>query len=103
MIVLPALQLRNAAGVQPGGQRQPEDPVTLAHAWMTCGFHRVHIVDLDAELETGSNAWLVEDIIRDGSIDVQVAGGIRTTEEVQRLFEAGASTVVVGARALDQP
>jgi phosphoribosylformimino-5-aminoimidazole carboxamide ribotide isomerase len=98
MIVMPAMELRDGACVQQAG-----DACGVARGWERIGFRRLHVVDLDAAHNTGSNASLIEEIIRDGGIDVQAGGGVESSEEVQRLFEAGAAQVVVGFRALEDP
>jgi phosphoribosylformimino-5-aminoimidazole carboxamide ribotide isomerase len=110
MIVMPAMDLRDGGCVQPGMSTTASDRVSrvgdaldVARAWARAGFHHLHVVDLDAAMNSGSNAMLIEDVIREGSIDVQVGGGVRTTDDAQRLFEAGATRIVVGSRAIDEP
>lgn len=109
MIAIPAVDLREGACVQlVGGSYAEErvrlaDPVGVAESWTQAGFRRLHVVDLDAATGNGSNGALVEEIIRDAGVEVQVGGGIRSTERVQELFDAGAYRVVVGTRALEEP
>jgi phosphoribosylformimino-5-aminoimidazole carboxamide ribotide isomerase len=67
------------------------------------GFRRLHVVDLDAATGAGSNQRVVEDILHDDDADVQVGGGIRSTDVIERLFDAGADRVVVGTRAIEEP
>lgn len=109
MIVIPAVDLRDGACVQlVGGSYEREqvrlpDPVAVARSWEQEGFRRLHVVDLDAATGNGTNALVVEEILRDVQADVQVGGGIRSVEQVEQLFHAGASRVVVGTRALEEP
>ncbi len=109
MIVIPAVDLREGACVQlVGGSYEREqvrlpDPVGVARSWEQEGFRRLHIVDLDAATGNGSNARVIEDILREVRADVQVGGGVRSAEQVEQLFHAGASRVVVGTRALEEP
>lgn len=109
MIAIPAVDVRDGACVQlVGGSYADErvrlsDPVAVARAWSLAGFRRLHVVDLDAATGNGSNDGVVDDIVRDSGVDVQVGGGVRSSERVQQLFEAGASRVVVGTRALEEP
>ena len=109
MIAIPAVDLREGACVQlVGGSYADErvrlaDPVAVAESWTHAGFRRLHVVDLDAATGNGSNSALVEEIIREAGVEVQVGGGIRSTEQVQQLFDAGAYRVVVGTRALEEP
>lgn len=110
MIVMPAMDLRDGGCVYRNGNGAPADGFTrigdaldVARGWEHAGFRHLHIVDLDAAMNSGSNALLVEDVIREGSIDVQVGGGVRSTDHAQRLFEAGATRIVVGSRAIEEP
>jgi len=109
MLVIPALDLRAGECVHPGlsthvnGRDRLGGPVATARVWSQLGFRRLHVVDVDAAIGAGSNAGVIEEVIRDASADVQVGGGVRSTDSVQRLFEAGASRIVVGRRALDEP
>lgn len=109
MIAIPAVDLRDGACVQlVGGSYAAErvrlaDPVGVAQSWVHAGFRHLHVVDLDAATGSGSNDGIVEEIIRDAGVDVQVGGGVRSTERVQQLFDAGATRVVVGTRAIEEP
>jgi phosphoribosylformimino-5-aminoimidazole carboxamide ribotide isomerase len=77
------------------------DPVGVAAAWESDGFGTLHVVDLDAATNRGSNAELVERILDASRVDVQVGGGLRSTESVDRMISAGAARVVLGTRALE--
>lgn len=109
MIVLPSLELRNGACVHPANGspagRQPEigDPITVARTWANTGFRCLHVTDIDAEYGSGSNTRVVEELIRDGALEIQAGGGLHSTDLVERLMDAGASRLIVGARALDEP
>ena len=58
----------------------------------TDGARRLHVVDLDAALEHGSNRDIVKDICRSVAIPVQLGGGIRSLEAIER-----------GARRTERP
>lgn len=109
MIAIPAIDLRGGACVQlVGGSYDRErvrlgDPVAVAKRWYDEGFRRLHVVDLDAATERGSNAGIVEQILATSRASVQVGGGVRTSEQVDMLFAAGARHVVVGTRAIEDP
>ena len=110
MIVIPAVDLREGACVQlVGGEYDAErvrleDPVAVAREWSRLGFRRLHVVDLDAATGRGSNAALVEEIVREGGVDaVQVGGGVRDEDAVERLLALGAAAVVVGTRGVEDP
>ena len=107
MIVIPAIDLREGCVVQlVGGDFTKEavrleNPHEVAQRWTGLGFSRLHIVDLDAATGRGSNAAIVRELLRDATVQIQVGGGVRTTDQVTELFDAGATSVVVGTRALE--
>ena len=105
MIVMPAMDLRDGGCVQPNGTGTPRivDAIDATRGWAHAGFRHLHLVDLDAALNVGSNTTLIEDIVRDGSADVQVGGGVRSTDHAQRLFETGVTRIIVGSRAIEDP
>lgn len=107
MMVIPAVDIREGRCVQlVGGSYDQEvisldDPLAAAERWSLDGFKALHLVDLDAATGCGANAEIVERIIASSDSAVQVGGGIRTSEQVSRLFAAGAHRVIVGTRALE--
>jgi len=109
MIVIPAIDLRDGCCVQlVGGSYAHEmvridDPVGVARRWESDGFHQLHVIDLDAAMRVGSNLESVLSILRSVSCEIQVGGGCRTTEQVEELLREGATRVVVGTRALEDP
>lgn len=109
MIVAPAVDLKGGRCVQlVGGRPEDErvslpDPVAVAGRWWALGFPTIHVVDLDAALGSGDNADVIRRIVAGGQAEVQVGGGIRSTGQAKALLEAGASRIVIGTRALDEP
>lgn len=110
MIVLPAVDLREGACVQlVGGAYADErvrldDPLAAAREWSRVGFRRLHVVDLDAATGRGSNAGVVEEIVRHAGFEaVQVGGGVRDCDAVERVLALGAAAAVVGTRGLEDP
>jgi phosphoribosylformimino-5-aminoimidazole carboxamide ribotide isomerase len=63
----------------------------------------LHLVDLDAATGAGSNDELLRDILGEGALQMQVGGGVRSGETIERLLAHGAHRVVVGTRALEEP
>jgi phosphoribosylformimino-5-aminoimidazole carboxamide ribotide isomerase len=108
VIAIPAVDLRDGACVQlVGGSYQQErvrleDPAAVARSWERYGFNRLHVVDLDAATERGSNENLVRTLLADSGIPVQVGGGIRSGDQVAELLDEGAVAVIVGTRALEE-
>lgn len=109
MIAIPAVDLRGGACVQlVGGSYDAErvrleNPAGVARGWAHYGFRRLHLVDLDAATGRGSNTEIVREILADQALEVQVGGGIRSGDAIERLLQDGAQQVVVGTRALEHP
>lgn len=107
MKAIPAIDLREGACVQlVGGSYDDErvrlpDPLQVAQQWRTAGFSTLHVVDLDAATGRGSNASVIEQLIRGG--DVQVGGGVRDEATIERWLGLGAARVVVGTRGVEEP
>lgn len=107
MIAIPAVDLREGACVQlVGGEYAEErvrldDPLAVAREWARLGFARLHVVDLDAALEKGSNLPLIREMLREQLAEVQVGGGLRTTDAVRDILDDGARCAIVGTRALE--
>jgi phosphoribosylformimino-5-aminoimidazole carboxamide ribotide isomerase len=107
MLAIPAIDLREGHVVQlVGGEYDREqvrldDPRRVAHQWAAAGFSRVHIVDLDAATGRGSNRETVTQLLFDAAATFQVGGGVRSEEDIAALLDAGAQSVVLGTRALE--
>jgi len=100
MIIIPAIELRH-----PGhqGQGSPRQPRSTIHEWERLGFQRVHLVEPATRGNQVPSRRLTEEFLRDIHIDVQVAGDICSAGDIEELARAGATRVVVGSRALDEP
>jgi len=109
MIAAPAVDLKGGRCVQLVGGRPDDvavslpDPIAAAERWYGAGFGTLHVVDLDAALGLGDNLGVILDLIQAIPATTQVGGGIRTDERAEALLDAGASRIVVGTRALDDP
>ncbi len=80
------------------------DPVAMARHWESQGADTLHIVDLDGAFtgEQRNLAWVAK-ICGAVKCKVQLGGGLRTRESVERALGAGASRVVLGTKALVEP
>ena len=109
MIAIPAVDLRGGRCVQlVGGRPEDErvslpDPPAVAEEWWETGFRSLHVVDLDAALGGGDNRDTIRSVLDRTDATVQVGGGVRSTDDVAWLVEAGADRVVVGTRAVKDP
>jgi phosphoribosylformimino-5-aminoimidazole carboxamide ribotide isomerase len=106
MMVIPAVDLMDGKCVQlvegkPWSAKVTiDDPVGMAIRWVEQGAKRLHIVDLDAALGSGSNEQVIKSILAKVKVPVQVGGGIRDDSKADRLLSAGAAQIVVGTRAV---
>jgi phosphoribosylformimino-5-aminoimidazole carboxamide ribotide isomerase len=81
-----------------------DDPVAVARAFAAAGAEWLHVVDLDAA-RTGEPANLakIEAIAAAVPCRVQAGGGVRSTAAAGALLASGATRVVVGTAAVEQP
>jgi len=106
LIVIPAVDILDGKAVQlvggtPGTEKVSlHDPAKVALEWEGRGAPGMHIVDLDAALGRGDNLRVIKEILATLSIPAQVGGGIRSSEKVGEILDAGAERVVVGTRGL---
>lgn len=109
MKAIPAVDLRDGCCVQlVGGSYAEErvrldDPVAVAQHWSDIGFTTLHVVDLDAALGQGDNVGPIARILALPGLEVTIGGGVRTADQIDALLEAGASRIVVGTRAIEDP
>jgi phosphoribosylformimino-5-aminoimidazole carboxamide ribotide isomerase len=110
MIIFPAIDLKDGLCVRLM-QGDPDratiygrEPVAVARHWEAEGAEWLHLVDLDgAFTKKPVNDSIILSIARSISIPVQVGGGIRTIENVDRYLSAGVARVIIGTAALRQP
>jgi len=108
--LIPAIDLKNGQCVRLRQGKMDEvtvfspDPVAVARRWADEGAQRLHVVDLDgAARGQPVNIKVVEKIVGAVKIPVQIGGGIRDEDTVQRLLNAGAQYVIVGTKAVNAP
>ena len=78
-------------------------PGDLAESYAAFGAKRLHVVDLDgAKTGTPGNTDVITELAETG-MEIQVGGGIRTISRVARILAAGASRVVIGSVAVEEP
>ena len=76
-------------------------PVEQASKYKDHGFKNLHIVDLDGAL-TGEtvNLDIIKDIVSKLDLKVEVGGGIRNLESIQKYSDAGADKIILGSAAI---
>lgn len=110
MILFPAIDLKDGACVRlvRGEMDQAttfnDDPAAQARDFKAAGFEWIHIVDLNGAFAgTPVNGDAVAAIIRAVDLPVQLGGGIRDMETVERWLDAGVQRVILGTAAIKDP
>lgn len=80
------------------------DPLDMAKAFEDAGVRRLHLVDLDgAKSKHVVNCATLERIAARTSLVIDFGGGIKTDDDLQRVFDSGAQMVTVGSVAATDP
>ncbi len=78
-------------------------PLEVAAEFVAAGAEWIHLVDLDAAFGIGSNAPLLEAVIKSVDLKVELSGGIRDDESLRRALATGCTRVNLGTAALENP
>jgi len=80
------------------------NPVEIAKIFEQAGIKRLHLVDLDgARQGLISNLEVLQDIASQTSLKIDFGGGIKTNNDIQSVFDAGAAMVNLGSIAIKEP
>ena len=76
-------------------------PVEQAEKYLDHGFKNLHIVDLDGAL-TGEtvNLDIIQNIVSKFNLKIEVGGGIRNSDSIQKYIDAGVEKVILGSAAI---
>ena len=107
MDIIPAIDIRGGRCVrldQGDYNRETvfaDDPVEVAKRWQELGATRIHVVDLDGAKEGAPrNEDVIWRVIEAVSTPIQVGGGIRTLDIIDRYIQSGADRVAIGTAAV---
>ena len=108
MILLPAIDLyeKKAVRLYKGDYENmtvySENPIEIARDFEACGCGYIHMVDLEGAKDgTTPNLAIVEQVAKETGLFVEIGGGIRTMETVERYLRAGVSRVILGTAAVN--
>ena len=106
--LLPAVDIADGQAVrlvqgEAGSETGYGAPLEAALAWQNAGAEWLHLVDLDAAFGRGNNTEIVRSIAENLTIKVELSGGIRDDESLERALEFGATRVNLGTAALENP
>ncbi len=112
MLLIPAIDLKDGKCVrlQQGDMNASttfgEDPAAMARRWLDAGARRLHLVDLNGAFAGKPvNEVAVKAILREvgGEIPVQLGGGIRDLDTIERFLDDGLSFIIIGTAAVKSP
>src|SRR5262249_7939246 len=110
MLLIPAVDLKNGRCVRLRQGRMDaetihsDDPVAMAQNWVDQGAAWLHVVDLDGAIEGAPrHLSVIEQIVKTVPVPVQVGGGIRTVDRIERYLGVGVARVIIGTLAIEQP
>jgi len=112
MLLIPAIDLKDGHCVRlkQGDMDQAtifsEEPAAMARHWVERGARRLHLVDLNGAFAgKPKNEDAIREIIREvgDQIPVQLGGGIRDLDTIERYLDDGLSYVIIGTAAVKNP
>jgi phosphoribosylformimino-5-aminoimidazole carboxamide ribotide isomerase len=83
-----------------------EDPAEMAKRWLDMGARRLHLVDLNGAVSgRPRNEAAIRSIVDElaGRIPIQLGGGIRDLDTIERYLDSGLSYVIIGTAAVKNP
>ncbi len=106
--LLPAIDVKGGKAVrlvqgELSAESQYGDPREVALEFLAAGAEWIHLVDLDAAFGIGSNAELLEEVIKSVNLRVELSGGIRDDATLRRALATGCERVNLGTAALEDP
>jgi len=108
MIIFPAIDIKDGVCVRliKGDYRQitsyENTPIDQAIKYFQNGFNNIHIVDIDGALRGRAvNSFIINEIVKKIKSKIQIGGGIRTIEDINRWIEIGIDRVVMGTAAVE--
>jgi phosphoribosylformimino-5-aminoimidazole carboxamide ribotide isomerase len=112
MLIIPAIDLKDGHCVRLEMGRMEtatvfsEEPGRAAEQWTEKGARRLHVVDLNGAFAgKPRNEGAIKDIIAsvDSDVPIQVGGGIRDLDTIERYLDDGVSYIVIGTAAVKNP
>ena len=110
MILLPAIDLyeKKVVRLTRGDYAQMtiynDDPVAQAASFQEAGAQWLHTVDLEGAKDGSTpNYSVIEAICKETSLKVEIGGGIRSLDTIQKYLDAGVERVILGTKAVTDP
>lgn len=108
LTLLPAIDVIDGKAVMlrkgvSGSESIYGNPLEVAKQFEDDGARWIHLVDLDAAFRRGENQELIARLIEQTPLKVEVSGGIKDEESLQKALDMGAARVIIGTAALEEP
>ena len=112
MLIIPAIDLKDGKcvrlkqGIMEKSTIFSENPSEMAKKWMNLGAQRLHLVDLDGAFAGKPvNESAIKSIVREvgSEIPIQLGGGIRNLDTVEKFINSGVDSVIIGTAAVTNP
>ena len=108
LTLLPAVDVADGQAVRltqgaAGTETTYGSPLEAALQWQRAGAEWIHLVDLDAAFGRGSNFEILKEVTGAVDVNVELSGGIRDDESLERALSTGCRRVNIGTAALENP
>ena len=106
--ILPAIDVKEGSAIrlvqgELDKQSKYGDPLEIATQFVASGASWIHLVDLDAAFGLGNNFEVLASVIKSVDIKIELSGGIRDDESLNRALSTGCTRINLGTAALEQP
>lgn len=106
--ILPAIDVKEGVAIrlvqgELDKQSKYGDPLEIAAEFVAAGASWIHLVDLDAAFGLGNNFEVLASVIKSVDIKIELSGGIRDDESLNRALSTGCTRINLGTAALEQP
>ena len=106
--ILPAIDVKEGVAIrlvqgELDKQSKYGDPIEIATQFVASGASWIHLVDLDAAFGLGNNFEVLALVIKSVDIKIELSGGIRDDESLNRALSTGCTRINLGTAALEQP
>jgi phosphoribosyl isomerase A len=104
--ILPAIDVKDGVAIrlvkgELNSQSKYGDPLEVANEFIKSGVNWIHLVDLDAAFGLGDNAELLALMIKTIGIKVQLSGGIKDEQSLNKALATGCARINIATTALD--
>ena len=105
--IFPAIDVKDGVAIrltkgELNNQSKYGDPLEVANQFVKSGVNWIHLVDLDAAFGIGDNSEILALIIKNINIKIQLSGGIKDEQSLNKALATGCSRINIATSALEQ-